>query len=68
MKQMYRYTFGATSDDVGNGGCVLAFTMCQAIKKVKNFYKAQYPSADIEKERIEVWLIDEFPLDLVEVY
>jgi hypothetical protein len=69
---MFRYTFGITENDFGNGGCVLAFTEKQAIKKVKAFYKAQYiakyPDFDIEKEQINVWLHDEFPLDLVEVY
>jgi hypothetical protein len=59
MKKMYRFTFvhGYLYDEVEAGGCVLAFSEKQAIKKVKKFCKFMYPFANVEKGHIAVWFV-----------
>ena len=61
---MYRYMLG----DKIYGGCVLALTKKEAIKKVEKYYEKYYeilPETDL---KVTVWLDDEFPPDLVEIY
>jgi hypothetical protein len=57
MKKVFRYTFtfGVIVDEIETGGYVSAFSADQAIKRVRKFYKLQYPEIDVKKGQIEVW-------------